>query len=112
MRAVLLFQELVGRDVPCRRCKLHFRVALPDDWYASEKLARLLVENRVAFIEKIKRATGCSLADAKATMQHFAIKTGTCHWCAESLGSNDLVVECPRCTSLNVRFPVGSSWVV
>jgi Zn finger protein HypA/HybF involved in hydrogenase expression len=82
---------------------------LPEGWDASDKLARLLVDNRVAFIDEIKRATGCSLADAKATMQHFAVKTGTCQSCAEPLGSNDTIVECPRCRSLNLQFPVAGS---
>ena len=102
---MLSMQELTRREWPCRRCKGRFRVALPEGWYASDNLARLLVENRFHFIAEIRRATSCTLADAKGTMLHFAVKAGTCHWCAGPLGSNDAIVDCPRCGSLNLQFP-------
>jgi hypothetical protein len=96
--------ELVERETPCRRCEGRFRIALPVGWETSDRLARLFLTNRIEFIAEIRRATACTLVDAKGTMQHFAIKPGTCHWCASPLGSNEAIVDCPRCMSLNLQF--------
>jgi hypothetical protein len=97
-------QELLEREMPCRRCKGQFRIALPVSWEVSEKLARVLAVDRIGLIAEIQRATGCTLADAKGTMEHFAIKPGTCHWCASPLGSNEAITDCPRCRSLNLQL--------
>ena len=104
---MLSLEDVNDGETPCQRCKGQFRVVLPVDWYASEKLASLLKENRLGFIEALKTRTGCTLVDAKGTMQHFATTPGTCHWCAGPLTPSEAILECPRCRSLNLQFPRG-----
>jgi hypothetical protein len=80
---------------------------MPAEWHTSERLARLLAENKIHFIAELRKLTGCTLPDAKGTMQHFAIETGVCHWCRGLLGSEAAIVDCPHCRSLNLQ--VGSA---
>jgi hypothetical protein len=101
--------EVNDRETPCRRCRARFRVALPDDWFSSEELASVLKENRLRFMEALCKVTGCTLTDAKGTMLHFTLEAGTCHWCAASIGLDEVLLECPRCRSLNLQFRAGTS---
>jgi hypothetical protein len=100
---MLTLADIDRRERPCRRCKGRFRVKLPSGWSDSQ-LARLLRENRIAFMRAIREKTGCEIVDAKGTMQHFAPTPGRCHWCNEVISTLENVVDCSRCGSLNLQF--------
>jgi hypothetical protein len=101
---MLTLEEVNSREQTCRRCRGRFRLALPADWHTAERLARLLAENHpLQFIAELRKLTRCTLEDAKGTMQHFAIQTGVCHRCGGLLESDEALVDCPRCRSLNLQ---------
>jgi Zn finger protein HypA/HybF involved in hydrogenase expression len=55
-------------------------------------------------ISLLRHLTGCSLADAKATVQHLAPKAVICHRCSRVIPPELLLADCPSCGSLNLQL--------
>jgi hypothetical protein len=100
---MLTLDEVNERGPRCRRCKGEFRVALPPEWHASNRLASL-VENRVQLIALLRQTTQCKLVDAKGTALHVARTAGICHWCDAVIPTSEWIVDCPACRALNIQF--------
>jgi|SRR6185436_11775759 len=98
--------EVNRRPEPCRRCGGRFKVALPAGQSELERLARIPRDRPAELMRVLRLLTGCSLADAKGTVQHLAPKPGTCHRCSKAIPPELLVTDCPSCGSLNLQLEV------
>ena len=96
--------EVNRRPAPCRRCGDRFTVVLPAGRSELERLARIPRDRKAELLRVLRLLTGCSLADAKGTVQHLAPNPGTCHRCSQAIPPGLLLVDCPSCGSLNLQL--------
>ena len=68
-----------------------------------EGLALVWARSRIEFIGALREATGCGLADAKGVAAHLVSTRGHCHRCNREIRDR-LLVDCPRCSSLNIQL--------
>jgi hypothetical protein len=101
-RDMLTWDELMAREMPCRKCRGTFRVRGPIDQAGLSNI-RLLLETGqpVSAIRFIREATGGDLRDAKGMYEHVTIHRGTCRQCRAALGEG-LLVDCALCGALNI----------
>lgn len=97
-------EDVNRRPAPCRRCEDRFKVALPAGRSELERLAHIPRGQKMELLRVLRLLTGCSLADAKGTVQHLAPKPGTCHRCSRAIPPEPLLVDCPSCGSLNLQL--------
>jgi cysteine-rich CPCC protein len=99
----LLSIELINQRTPtCFRCEGRFRVVLPTR-SDQESLALVLERSRMAFIDALRESTGCGLSEAKGVALHVVRTLGRCHRCNGEIRDR-LLVDCPRCRSLNIQL--------
>jgi hypothetical protein len=99
---VLAIESLNERTPTCFRCEGHFRVVLPTK-SDQDGLAVVWARSRFEFIAALREVTGCSLADAKGVAGHVVTTPGHCHRCNREIRDR-LLVDCPRCRSLNIQL--------
>jgi ribosomal protein S27E len=63
----------------------------------------VLARSRIEFIGALREATGCELADAKGVAGHVVSTPRHCHRCKREIRDR-LLVDCPRCRSLNIQL--------
>jgi ribosomal protein S27E len=95
--------DLINQRTPtCLGCEGRFRVVLPTK-SDQESLALVFARSRIEFIDALREATGCGLPEAKGVAGHVVSTLGHCHRCNHEIRDR-LVVDCPRCRSLNIQF--------
>jgi ribosomal protein S27E len=57
----------------------------------------------MAFIDALRESTGCGLSEAKGVALHVVRTLGRCHRCNGEIRDR-LLVDCPRCRSLNIQL--------
>jgi len=100
---MLSIESVNQRPRTCLRCEGKFHVILPVGRGEQESLAGILARSRVELIDALRESTGCGLVDAKGVVQHVATMHGRCHRCGEAIRDR-LLVDCPRCRSLNIQL--------
>jgi len=68
-----------------------------------ESLALVFARSRIEFIDALREATACGLAEAKRVAGHMMSTLGRCHRCNREIRDR-LLVDCPRCRSLNIQL--------
>jgi hypothetical protein len=59
---------------------------------------------RIQAVIALKDQPGFGLADAKSVAFHFSDEGGKCHRCHRELLGEKEEVDCPKCSSLNLRW--------
>lgn len=100
----LSIQEINTRRPRCPRCGCLADMV----WIASTEERRCLAvirgeEGAIAFARALREATGCSIAEAKATDHHLTTRAAGCHRCKEPLPIEG-IVDCPKCHSANLVY--------
>jgi hypothetical protein len=95
--------EVVNQRTPtCLHCEGRFRVVLPAKG-DQESLAAAFARSRFEFMGAVRERTGCSVLDAKGMAGHVVATLGRCHRCGHEIRDR-LLVDCPRCRSLNLQL--------
>lgn len=96
------WDELLAREVPCRRCGGAYRIAGPLGSEALAEVQQLRSAGRpISAIRRIRELTNSGLREAKGTYEHFTNFRGQCHRCRAQLPAEPLS-ECPTCGALNI----------
>ena len=99
---MLSIESVNDRTPTCRRCEGRFRVVLPAG-SDQETLARVFARSHFDFMRALREATGCGLVDAKAVASYVVRTLGNCRRCSGEIRVR-LLIDCPRCDSLNIQL--------
>ena len=96
------WDDVLSREIPCRRCSGTFRVRGP---IAASDLAeiRTLLEAGmgISAVLTIREKTGAGLRDAKGMYEHVTIFRGKCRQCGKDL-MDGVLSDCDGCDALNI----------
>jgi hypothetical protein len=100
---MLTWDDVVARDLPCKKCKGTFRVRGPIDDAGLSEIRQLLETGQpISAIRRIRELTDADLRDAKGIYEHITISRGACRECAAPLPSG-VLADCPQCGALNIN---------
>jgi hypothetical protein len=97
------WDELIGRDPPCRKCRATFRVPGRLDEQDLAQVRKLLERGQgISAIRLIREGTPANLRDAKGIYEHVTIFRNTCRQCRTALDGS-LLSDCAACDALNIN---------